>query len=648
MMKPLNTAASLMPVLLLAANCQAATALPSYNLDEVIVTATRIFTPQSQVSSSTEVITREDIQKKNAQTLGDIIESYAGVSVARESNRKSLSMRGVDAKYSLLLIDGMRMPSEPDKNYELDRIPLGNVERIEIVRGPSSALYGSDAMGGVVNIVTKVSPVRKVVVQTRQGMYWGDKKKREYYSLGLSSGKMGKVSFDVFGNTLHNSAVLKSDGTTYDPFGKRDYLAGNVLLQPTETDSLTFSASYLREDDREYSVFNSLMGPLKTNFRDDNKRTHYSVKYNKKLGGNDELNLEAYYNIWDKYNETQNRINGRYTNAVWGYYKTKGVDGYLSKTLSDKHKLVIGGEFRNELFKGTGIKTGQGAFSRVFHGVRYAGSETTTDYYAAYIQDVFTPGKKLSLTTGIRYDGSSDFSDSFSPKFGIVYNADDQWSFKANISTGFRVPSPNQLYLNLVVPRNGRMVSFVGNDNLKPEKSLMFDVSAERKYRKGKSKLTFFNSNFHDMINETYVATNKIQYENVAKARIYGIEASTEYAFSSKFSANLNYTYLNAENRDTDERLKNEARHKISAMLSYKPDENWGINLWADTYLDYRYQKSQTECYDKDYTMLNLNVNRKIGKNTTLTFGLDNLLDYKDDLLDYPGILWYVNCKFEF
>ena len=185
MMKPLNTAASLMPLLLLAANCQAATALPSYNLDEVIVTATRILTPQSQVSSSTEVITREDIQKKNAQTLGDIIGSYAGVSVARESNRKSLSMRGVDAKYSLLLIDGMHMPSEPDKNYELDRIPLGNVERIEIVRGPSSALYGSDAMGGVVNIVTKVSPVRKVVVQTRQGMYWGDKKKRDYYSLVL-------------------------------------------------------------------------------------------------------------------------------------------------------------------------------------------------------------------------------------------------------------------------------------------------------------------------------------------------------------------------------------------------------------------------------------------------------------------------------
>ena len=127
MMKPLNTAASLMPVLLLAANCQAATALPSYNLDEVIVTATRVFTPQSQVSSSTEVITREDIQKKNAQTLGDIIGSYAGVSVARESNRKSLSMRGVDAKYSLLLIDGMRMPSEPDKNRDCPRTVFGPV-----------------------------------------------------------------------------------------------------------------------------------------------------------------------------------------------------------------------------------------------------------------------------------------------------------------------------------------------------------------------------------------------------------------------------------------------------------------------------------------------------------------------------------------
>ncbi len=650
MFKERKVISALLATWLIAAQAFAATgeeigAAPAFVLEEMVVTATKTPVAVREVSADVAVITQEEIKAQNARTLRDIIGSAAGVGIMRANGRAALSIRGFDSRYSMILMDGRRIPAEPDANYELDRISLDNVERIEIVRGPVTSLYGADALGGVVNIITKASTQKAWHLDLDQGL-WTDKGDWQgRYAFSYDSGRQNKLSVFLAGNYTDTAESLKGDGTTFLPFGKRRNISGRVDYFPRDGELISLSASYMEEKQEEYASMQSLMGTLATAVRDDNNRTYYGVSYKKTLT-NGELFVNAYQTIWDKYNDTVNRGNGLYLNSVYGYYRIAGIEARVSKAAGPDHRLTIGGEFRPELYRGTGIRTGRGTFTKTFHGKTYQGSEVKTDYSALYVQDEWDMAPKLSVTTAARYDGSDRFADKVSPKLGLTYRPEPGWRIKANTGKGYRVPSPNQLFLDLNVVRNGALVKLAGNNDLKPESSTFYDLAVERDWSQATGKLTFFSSKVRDMIDEAWVSAAHIEYQNIGRASLRGLEGEITCPLTDRLSWSGNYTYLDAGNDLTGTRLFNRARHKVSSRFSYRPEPDLSASIWVDAYRDYLFQQSSGSGVNKSFAVWNMNVTKKINENQTIAVGVENLFNHQDEELSLPGTFVHMNVRF--
>ena len=616
----------------------------TFEMPELVVTATKTRMDVKEVPSSIEVITQQDIQSLGAHSLKDVIGSIAGVGITRANGRESLSIRGFDARYSMILIDGRRIPAEPEPVYELDRLSLLNVDRIEIVRGPVSSLYGADALGGVVNIITKSADSHSLSLELDQGILsrTGDQNKR--YSVAYDSGQQGKYNLHFSGSYNDYSPSTKSNGTTYSPFGQRKYVNSRIDYYPTSQEAVTFSSSYMRENTREYSLLQTPAGSIPASVHDTNDRSDYSLSYRKTLSDG-EIYFNTYHSIWDKYNDTVNRTSGLYMNSIYGYYTISGVEARITKQTGDNHQLTLGSEFRPELFRGTGIQTGKGTFVKTYHGKQYTGSEVKTNYSALYLQDQWNLSPKLLVITSARYDDSDKFDSNISPKIGLTYTPRTDLRIKFNASQGFRVPSPNQLYLNLNVTRNNQLVNLVGNPNLKPEESTSYDLSVERDFGTIKSKLTFFTSKITDMIDEVWVNSSKVEYQNINKATIQGIESDISVPLSKNLLWSGNYTYLDARNDLTDSRLYNRARHKISSRLTYRPENKWSATLWSDSYIHYWFQPTAATSTNKSYTLWNVNAQTKLSENHFLQIGIDNFFDHRDDSLSLPGAIVHMNLK---
>ena len=636
----------LAPMIALMPSSQAVcTELESFTLNEVIVTATKTPLDTKDVPNAVDIITAAEIQSRNAHTLREIIDSLPGVAINRSGGRRALSIRGFDSRYSMILIDGQRIPAEPDADYELDRLALDNIARIEIVRGNASALYGADAMGGIINLITKKSQEPKTVLQFKNSTLTKHGDNEHCYSLSYDSGRQNKMSFTLAADNTKNDAFFKTNGTTFFPFGARSHVDTRLEYQPTSQETWTLSTSYLQEDTNEYGTMSGLGGIIvNTDIHDDNRRQRYSLDYQKSLPGR-ELSVTAYHSIWEKYNNTINRLSGQYTNSIYGYSTISGLEARLSRKIDNLHKLTVGGEYRPELFRGTGIQSGDGNFSKSFHGKTYTGSEVKTDYSALYVQDEWNLSPQWLMISSLRFDDSNRFESNLSPKIGLTYSPQPDLRFKFNAGTGFRVPSPNQLYMNLNIIRNGSLVSLLGNSSLQPEKSTFYDVSVERDWGHTAGKITFFYSNVKDMIDEVWRASNEIQYQNIGRANIQGVETSIRQPLSERLNWSLNYTYLDATNGATQERLYNRARHKISSQLSYQAPGAWQANLWVDAYRGYYFQPNATTTSERTYTIWNLNFEKQLGKDQSLIVGAANLFNHRDEDLSLPGTILQIGYR---
>ncbi len=616
-----------------------------FPLDEIVITATKTPILVKQVPTDVSVITEKDIAARNAHTLKDIIDSTPGVAINRSDGRRALSIRGFDSRYSMILVDGRRLPAEPDANYELDRISLENVERIEITRGSATALYGADALGGVVNLVTKKAQQQSTRLKTTHSFSSSASELDKNYSFQYDSGTQGKVNFIISAEHTKNNASLKENGATFFPFGSRNHFDAQMEYHPTAAETWSLGASYLEEDTHEYGIMSGLMGTtLATDLHDDNRRQSYALGYTKKQGSS-ETYVNLFHSIWEKNSDTLNRNSKLYTNAVYGYTTISGIEARATRQLNSSHKITVGGEFRPELFKGTGIQSGEGVFTKNLKGKDYTGSEIKTNYSAVYVQDEWTLSPQWLAISSLRWDGSDRFESNLSPKLGITYTKTPDLRYKFNLGTGFRVPSPNQLYLNLNVIRNGRLVSLLGNSTLHPEKSTYYDISVEKDWGVSSGKLTYFSSNVDDMIDEVWTPSNNIQYQNIGKANLQGLEAAFHKPLRPHLAWDLNYTYLDAVNANTEERLFNRARHKISSQWTYNPNAPWKLHLWMDAYINYHYQPSAYAITDKTYITWNINFERELSKNHSLLIGIENIFNHQDDSLNFPGTLFQVGYK---
>jgi len=622
-------------------------------LGEVVVTATRTERPIEDVPASMSVITPRDIEGSNAQTVEELLRVVPGIDLQKTSGLGStnqrVSLRGV-GRYpearTLVLVDGMPMNNMYSGHVDWHKIPLHEVERVEVVRGPASALYGSSAMGGVINIITKrPEKPRETEIEASVGSF-------ETYSGRFShSQNLERFSYRLWGNFLDSEGYNPIPREEREPYhikaGATEWnLGGLFSLKLDEHSFLDFSASRFKRDLTRHK-----------RFYDTHKEVDdFSIAYERKLREKGGLDLLArlYYRDEDSWENFPKRPN--YDGVDYRRRSEIPEYGGLLQTsfdVLDKHTLTAGIDAR------TGSIDRK---LRFLDGTLREATEGQQDLYALFLQDEIRLREDLILTLGGRYDywkssdgssyhyratpPSSDYpsrSDSaFNPKAGIVWHATDSTSLRSSIGRGFRAPSLYELYGSTF---RGRW-RYDGNPDLDPETILSYEIGVDQWFTDSLlGRLTLYRAEAKDYIDSiTTDPVGRVKKKmNIGQVLMEGIEAELRYEFSTAWSFFANHTVSRSkiEKFKADPSLKGNQiqyipEHKSAFGVTYENPKIARVDL-IGRYTGKRYADDENTEPMGEYVTFDLKVSRELGENATVSLGLENLLDR--EYSEYEGYL---------
>lgn len=636
---------------------------------DVIVTATKTEAEVQAVPQAVEVITKEDIQRTGANDVLTALSLANNLNLSRAGmTGNAVSLRGMSTNHTLILVDGKRYAGEDTdvttNVYALQRLNVSDIDRIEIVRGPSSSLYGSEAMGGVINVITKTPEKAGGTV----GVVTGTRNTAEYFN--VSSGKHGRWSAAVDGRFDKQRAMNRydysvsstgavTDGYDRSMYGMRRTFHGGAVydFENANKNKLRFDIDYMNEDLRsDYADTKSASGKLYYNKNKHewyhNEQKGFSVEYTGKTNRN-EYQFRTYYNQLEKHSNLvnerafpspmmENILGSIYPKADMDYakYNTWVTEAKNTMYIGDHHNLTFGGEYRRLEYEGTRLGGSTTGLNKKI-------SAKDVDSYAGYIEDLWQVNDKLLLIPSVRLEHNSQFGSEATPKIGATYNINNHWRFKANYGKGYKAPTLSELYMVMNRAMGVATVHVEGNPNLQPEKTYSYDFSIEADKGANFGKLTYFNNKVSNLIDtESTQSDNEYwsKYINVGKAQINGVELEIGRHLNDRWTIKATHNYLDAVNKITGNRLNNRAQNTTTFQLIYDDHKEDGISavLWDQFASRYRYN-------DEDYTYntLNFSLNKKWTKDFSTYAGIDNILNKKVDDLYIDGRMWRVGAEWK-
>ncbi len=665
--------------------------LPVYSFDEVVVTATRTENDVKKVPASTQVITQEDIKRGGATSVRNALSMYANIfqkSKVRGGGH-DIIIRGMETKHSLVMVNGRRISNEADASglgnaMSLDRININDVEKIEIVRGPSSALYGSEAMGGVLNIITKPSKEQTLLT----GLEHTSEDTSHWWH--ADTGRIGNFSMTLDARFNKINRSMLDTATESDPYGTaqtynaslnyyvNDHSYVNAYMDyysqhlKTDTGTPTMKPITLTTS-RGMSLSGQAM--LEGTGSKAYKQKNYGISWNGKTDKND-WQIQAYMSKFNWSTTSNTKVLGSIPPAgmegMFNFLLQKkntydfnhdehnmwAIEGRDSLRVNDHHRVTFGAEYVKDKVAGTGLgSNGDGVHSITENGKTKSSSEKTLSSYAAYLQDEIEYGKWF-IVPAIRYDHHSAYGSHTSPKIGVTYNATDHFRIKANYGDGFKAPSVSQLYYDLDMEMGrGNWVHLTGNPNLKPEKSKSWDLGVEAEFGKGYGSLTYFDNDVDNLITSIPKGKdsnghNLHRYENVNKARIKGLENTLGYRFNDTLEFKVTSTLLDAKDTSAGKDLTQRAKLSQIYQLIYDDhkDTGWSAVLWNQ--LDYKFVTGKVwdggESVKKSYSLTNFSLTRKVNKDTRVYGSVQNIFDKKDEDCDLDGRFWSIGWEHKF
>ena len=665
--------------------------LPVYSFDEVVVTATRTENDVKKVPASTQVITQEDIKRGGATSVRNALSMYANIfqkSKVRGGGH-DIIIRGMETKHSLVMVNGRRISNEADASglgnaMSLDRININDVEKIEIVRGPSSALYGSEAMGGVLNIITKPSKEQTLLT----GLEHTSEDTSHWWH--ADTGRIGNFSMTLDARFNKINRSMLDTATESDPYGTaqtynaslnyyvNDHSYVNAYMDyysqhlKTDTGTPTMKPITLTTS-RGMSLSGQAM--LEGTGSKAYKQKNYGISWNGKTDKND-WQIQAYMSKFNWSTTSNTKVLGSIPPAgmegMFNFLLQKkntydfnhdehnmwAIEGRDSLRVNDHHRVTFGAEYVKDKVAGTGLgSNGDGVHSITENGKTKSSSEKTLSSYAAYLQDEIEYGKWF-IVPAIRYDHHSAYGSHTSPKIGVTYNATDHFRIKANYGDGFKAPSVSQLYYDLAMQMGRNWVHLTGNPNLKPEKSKSWDLGVEAEFGKGYGSLTYFDNDVDNLIASIPKGKDSnghslYRYENVNKARIKGLENTLGYRFNDTLEFKVTSTLLDAKDTSAGKDLTQRARLSQIYQLIYDDhkDTGWSAVLWNQ--LDYKFVTGKTweksgESVKKSYSLTNFSLTRKVNKDTRVYGSVQNIFDKKDEDCDLDGRFWSIGWEHKF
>lgn len=650
--------------------------LPAF-IPTVVVTAAGFEQNAKQAPASITVLTRETLAQERFGNLTQALDSVEGIDVAAASDKTggmNISVRGMPSDYTLILIDGRRQntagnvaPNGFGGTQTSFMPPLGAIARIEIIRGPMSTLYGSDAMGGVINIITRKVGKKWTAALTadytlQEEASFGDQRSAKFY---LS----GPVRYDLLGLALRGSVSRRNAadihyttiaGTDAKPVmganpvaSALENLGGRLAFTPHRDHTVVLDADASRQT---YDNSRGQLGTLGLNGgygpEQQYRRDQISASYRARLGFG---TLDTAY--MRNRTETLGRtIPPGTPGAVAGSARTLEArstvfDAKLLLSL-DAHLATVGGQWWDASMR-DGVAPGPFAFTQK----------------ALFVEDEWRLQDSFSLTLGARYDRHDVFGGALSPRVYGVWSAAPHWTVKGGIGKGYKTPRIEQLTPGINGFGGQGTIPLVGSPGLKPETSVTTELALFFDNHAGTTaSATLFNNAFRDkitsgtgLLNCSYAPAPERpgcvsfgnwpnvdafgQSINVDEAITRGLELGTRFPLGRALSATTNYTYTDSEQKsgsNAGKPLTDTPRHAVNARLQWNVSPAWKHWLRTEyrseryrdpgTSADTRAAKAALDDY-RGYTMLHLGTSYKLNHKVSINAALYNLLN--KNFIDY-------------
>lgn len=651
--------------------------LQEFSLDTMVVTATRTAMTVKETPSTVEIVDSKKLEQTQAKTLHDALKGALGVNVFNDfQGRSNVSIRGSESRHVLIMVDGKRLGGEAAYNsanaWDVDRIRMEDVERVEIIRGPAGALYGSDAMGGVINVITKTPDKTTADINYEYGWY-EDGKGAGYKGNLYLQGAEGNYSYKINAGLNKNRPYMdpKGSGDSMNFYGKQQPISLSVGYKFDNGNKLSVDFSKIKEDNQKSSTSRTVMMPGKVwqdkvqTIYNDNKRTDYAITYK---GSDDKQDwmFRAYKSVFDKHymNQNNTRMTMMGKPGAWKLQDPKidtvkrtlsVIEGKDTFNLSDKNKLTAGFEYRKDQSEGTRLKKPNTSLAD--GNAHDAYDKAAINYLAAYVQDEFRPDDKWLIIPSVRFDHSDQFSNKLTSNLAATYNAADDVRIKAVVGQGYKTPTVNDLYIfweMYAANPGGKGQFYVGNPDLKPEKSLSYELSVEKDWGdRSTVHLGVFRNEVKDLISTYW--TGKLTdddpdlypgvkgdmimaYENIPEATLQGVELYGSHRLGKNIYLNAGYTFLDAKDKTNGTRLKDRAKHQVTFGVSYQPENIYAWDLSFDLVSNIGYYFNNGDkstmgnfVYEtKDFTIANIMASRHLNKDTKIYLGIDNISNHQN------------------
>jgi outer membrane receptor for ferrienterochelin and colicins len=637
-------------------------------LSEVkVTTGTRTERVLSSLPLPMTIITSEAIVKSGVTRLNEILNEQTGIIlIPDESGFEGVQMQGLDAAYTMILIDGLPLVGRSSGVLDLSRVSVGNIERIEIIKGASSALYGSEAMGGVINVITK------------------------------------RPTKDLFGGSLsYRYATFNTNDANANLLWKKRKFAANLFANYYATDGFDLDKSTPLKNVEGF--YNTTIQPkLYYDFSEKVKLIVSNRFFNQKADNTAIIESEIYKgdakeNEWN----SQIKLEHKWNSKIYSEYELYATNYKNDSFLKDENNVTFEEAFYNQWLVRPEVRT---TFSinenKLTTGIGLNYESLDRTYFEqnvkfnsqyVFIQYDYNPSEKWNILAGFRYDNHNEYASQFSPKLAVNYKINPNFSLKGSVGYGYKAPDFRQLFFDFTNPsvgytvlgynvaearlnqfeEQGQLLSRVeGIDFSKPleaESSVNFNFGSFYKRNKLRMDINAFYNSIDNLIDTQIVAQknnsqNVFSYFNINQIFTYGLEYNSTYSFTKEFSLSLGYQYLAAKNKEVHDNfedyqyirnselqtvqisksdyfgLYNRSRHTANFKFLYTiPEIKTAINLRVIYRSKYGMFDSNgnniLDKYDKfvnDYFITNLSISNHISAQLMLQAGANNLLDYKD------------------
>lgn len=678
---------------------QSADSLATRQLGEVVVTATRTERQVGALPMPVTVVGAKEIRQMGSLRLNDVLREQTGLAIVSDHGQ-GIQIQGFNPDYTLILVDGEPLVGRTAGTLELSRLTVGNIKQIEIIKGPSSSLYGSEALAGVVNIITENPDRTRGSLSARYGA------NRTSDLTGDVSLRRGKTGLYVFGNRYQSAGYDLTDasvgptavGSTVSPFLNHT-VGGRLTTAFSPKLKLTLSGRYFSE----------------------NQDNTFGLTTKQTVSGNGtvrdySLNPVLTHQVSERWKLTYRYYRTGYRTATNLFYQDTRLpyDESFFRQTFDRPEVVAERTIRNRHF----LTLGAGYIAESVESTRYPGRQQFTTRYG-FAQFEWMPVDRLTLIAGGRYDAHSQYAAQFSPKLSARYELSQTVALRGSMGVGFKAPDFRQLYLdfdNTVagysvfgtqvvaggvarLQQQGQIAEVLLDPSrfgaIRAESSVAFNLGASADFSKKHNvplrlSLNLFRNDIRDLIETQVVARkfngqNVFSYTNLSRVFTQGTEVEGSYRLTlgtGLLTISAGYQFLEAKDKAVVEAIEagtvfrrnpetlatervrpsdyggllNRSRHMANLKFFYElPKQGLSASLRGIYRSRYGFADRNGNLildeageYVRGYATWNVAVSKSM-KSFALQMGIDNLMGYTDPqfIPTLPGRLWYASLRWD-